>query len=348
MKAILKTNRAPGFEYREIPLPKPGPGDVLVKIRATAICGSDLKMFHWVSWCENVVKNLPFIPGHECAGEVVEVGEEVGEIKIGDKVAAETHISCGACWQCLHNRSHTCEKMELFGHTVNGSFAEYAVIPERATRRIPDSISFEEGALLEPMGIPLRAVEKGEVKGDAIIVLGCGPIGQFSIAFSKIMGAELIIGIDINERRLQIAKKMGATHTINPKKEANILEEKIKFLTRNYGGGAGSVIEASGNTQASRWAYKFLRVGGKFIFLGQSDKPFTLSPSNDIVFKEIEIIGLFGRKIWDTWEKTEKILASGKIDIKPVVTHRFSLADFETAFEIATSGEGCKVLLIPA
>jgi len=305
MKAILKTNRAPGFEYREIPLPKPGPGDVLVKIRATAICGSDLKMFHWVSWCENVVKNLPFIPGHECAGEVVEVGEEVGEIKIGDKVAAETHISCGACWQCLHNRPHTCEKMELFGHTVNGSFAEYAVIPERATRRIPDSISFEEGALLEPMGIPLRAVEKGEVKGDAIIVLGCGPIGQFSIAFSKIMGAELIIGIDVNERRLQIAKKMGATHIINPKKEANILEEK-------------------------------------------SDKPFTLSPSNDIVFKEIEIIGLFGRKIWDTWEKTEKILASGKIDIKPVVTHRFSLADFETAFEIAASGEGCKVLLIPA
>ena len=345
MKAIVKTKRKPGFEYQDFPLPEVGKKHVLVKIKAAAICGSDLKIHKWLPWCESIIKSLPFIPGHECCGEVIEVGREVRGIKIGDKVAGETHVPCGNCWQCQHNRAHTCENMELFGHTINGCFAEYSLIPEVSTRRIPDNISFDYGSLLEPMGIPFRAVEKGEVEEEAVVVIGSGPIGQFAVGVSKIMGARIIIAIDINEKRLNIAKQMGATHLINPK--TNSVVEKVKDITKNYGRGAGVIIEASGNIEALKEAFKYVRLGGKIIILGQTDNPLSFRPSSDIVFREIQIMGLFGREIWDTWDKTERILSSGKLDLEPIITHRFSLHDFDKAFKTALSGEGCKVLLIP-
>lgn len=345
MKAVVKIKREVGLAYQDFPLPEVGKKDVLVKIKAAAICGSDLKIYKWLPWCESIIKSLPFIPGHECCGEVVEVGREVRGIKIGDKVAGETHVPCGNCWQCQHNRAHTCENMELFGHTINGCFAEYSLIPEVSTRRIPDNISFDYGSLLEPMGIPFRAVEKGEVEKEAVVVIGSGPIGQFAVGISKIMGARIIIAIDINEKRLNIAKQMGATHLINPK--TNSVVEKVKDITKSYGRGAGVIIEASGNIEALKEAFKYVRLGGKIIILGQTDNPLSLKPSSDIVFREVQIMGLFGREIWDTWDKTERILSSGKLDLEPIITHRFSLHDFDKAFKTALSGEGCKVLLIP-
>jgi len=345
MKAVVKIKREVGLAYQDFPLPEVGKKDVLVKIKAAAICGSDLKIYKWLPWCESIIKSLPFIPGHECCGEVVEVGREVRGIKIGDKVAGETHVPCGTCWQCQHSRAHTCENMELFGHTINGCFAEYSLIPEVSTRRIPDNISFDYGSLLEPMGIPFRAVKKGEVEEEAVVVIGAGPIGQFAVGISKIMGAKIIIAIDTNEKRLNIARQMGATHLINPK--TNSVVEKIKDITKNYGKGAGVIIEASGNIEALKEAFKYVRLGGKIIVLGQTDNPLSLRPSSDIVFREVQIMGIFGRELWDTWDKTERILSSGELNIEPIITHRFSLSDFDKAFKTALSGEGCKVLLIP-
>ncbi len=345
MKAIVKTKKELGFVYQDFPLPEVGKKDVLVKIKACAICGSDLKIYKWLPWCESIIKSLPFIPGHECCGEVVEVGREVREIKIGDKVAGETHVPCETCWQCRHNRPHTCENMELLGHTINGCFTEYSLIPEVATRKIPSSISFDYGSLLEPMGIPFRAVEKGEVKDEVVVVIGAGPIGQFAVGISKIMGAKIIIAIDIDQKRLNIAKQMGATHLINPK--TNSVVERIKAITKDCGRGAGVIIEASGNIGALKEAFKYVRPGGKIIVLGQTDNPLSLRPSSDIVFREVQIMGLFGREIWDTWEKTERILSLGELNIESIITHRFCLSDFDRAFKTALSGEGCKVLLIP-
>lgn len=345
MKAVVKTKKELGFVYQDFPLAEVGKKDVMVKIKAAAICGSDLKIYKWLPWCESIVKFLPFIPGHECCGEVVEVGREVRGIKIGDKVAGETHVSCGICWQCQHNRAHTCENMELFGHTINGCFAQYSLIPEVSVRKIPDNISFDYGSLLEPMGIPLRAVEKGEVKEEAVVVIGCGPIGQFAIGISKIMGAKIIIAIDINQERLNIAKQMGATHLINP--NASSVVGKVKDITKNYGRGAGVIIEASGSIKALKEAFNYSRLGGKIIVLGQTDDSLSLRPSSDIVFREVQVMGLFGREIWDTWEKTERILSSGEFNIEPIITHRFSLSDFDKAFKTALSGKGCKILLIP-
>jgi len=345
MKAVVKTKREPGLEYQDVSIPKVGKKDVLVKIKAAAICGSDLKIYNWLPWCESIIKSLPFIPGHECCGEVVEIGKEVKHMRVGDKVAGETHIPCGVCWQCRNGRSHTCENMELFGHTINGCFAEYSLIPEVSTRKIPDSISFDYGCLLEPMGIPFRAVEKGEVKEEIVVVIGCGPIGEFAIAISRIMGAKMIIAIDTNEKRLNIARQMGATHLINPKTDSIV--DKVKYLAKHYGKGAGVVIEASGSIEALKEAFKYSRWGAKIVVIGQTDEPLPLRPSSDIVFREIQIIGLFGREIWDTWEKTERLLSSGGFNPEPIITHRFPLSDFDKAFKTALSGEGCKVLLIP-
>lgn len=343
MKAILKKKKAVGFDLEEMPVPEPKPKEVLVKVKAAAICGSDLKIYKWMPWCENVVKSLPIIAGHECAGEVMEVGKEVKEIQVGDKVAAETHISCGKCWQCQHNRPHTCQNMELFGHTVNGCFAEYCLIPNVSTRRLPEGLPFEKGCLLEPMGIPLRAVYEGEVEGDSVVVIGCGPIGQFAVGILRIKGAEKIIAADTNEKRLDLAKRMGATHLVNPQKES--LTDRVLSLTN--GNGAGVIIEASGDAEALEKAFNYLRVGGELFMIGHPGELLKIDGSAQIIFKEARVRGLFGREIWRTWEIAEDLLSSKKLNIDPIITHKFSLEDFEKAFEIAISGEGCKILLIP-
>ncbi len=343
MKAILKKKEAVGFDLEEMPVPEPKEKEVLVKIKAAAICGSDLKLYKWTSKIRSLVKSLPFIPGHECSGVVVKVGKEVKMVKLGDKVAAETHIPCGKCWQCQHNRPHTCQNMELFGHSVNGCFAEYSIIPEVSTRKLPEDLPFEKGCLLEPMGIPLRAVYEGEVEADSIVVIGCGPIGQFAVGISRIKGAEEIIAADINEERLNIARRMGATHLVNPQKES--LLDRVLSLTN--GNGAGVIIEASGNAEALEKAFNYLRVGGKLFMIGHPEELLRIDGSPQIILKEARIRGLFGREIWRTWEIAEDLLSSGKLNIDPIITHKFSLEDFEKAFNIAISGEGCKILLIP-
>jgi threonine 3-dehydrogenase len=343
LKAILKKKEAVGFDFEEIPVPEPKPREVLVKIKAAAICGSDLKLYKWTSKIRSLVRSLPFIPGHECSGVVVKVGKDVKAVKPGDEVAAETHIPCGKCWQCQHNRPHTCQNMELFGHTVNGCFAEYSIIPEVSARKLPEGLPFEKGCLLEPMGIPLRAVHEGGVEGDSVVVIGCGPIGQFAVGISRIKGAEKIIATDINEKRLNIARRMGATHLVNPQKESLV----DRVLSLSDGNGAGVIIEASGDAQALEKAFNYLRIGGKLFMIGHPEELLRIDGSPQIIFKEARIRGLFGREIWRTWEIAEDLLFSGKLSIDPIITHKFSLEEFEKAFDIAISGEGCKILLIP-
>lgn len=342
MKALVKTEETPGIVLQEIPTPSPGKGEVLVRVRAAAICGSDLKIYKWDEFARSIIPRLPFIPGHECCGEIVALGEGVMGFKVGDKVASETHIPCLQCFQCRHGRPHTCENMGLFGHTRDGCFAEYTVIPAVSTRRIPEALSFEEGCMLEPMGIPYRAVEAGNVTGDLVVILGCGPIGQFAIAFARALGAAQIIAVDPNERRLQIASSMGAHLVVNPLQE-NLVDVVVE-KARDFGGGAGVVIEASGNIAALQEAFRYLRVGGKVMILGQTVQPLELRVSPDIVFKETTIQGFFGREIWDTWEKTEAMLLAHRVDVAPVITHRFSLSEYEEAFHVALHGEGCKVV----
>jgi threonine 3-dehydrogenase len=340
MKAILKKDENVGFVLEERATPEPQEGEVLVKVASAAICGSDLKIYKWDPWCRNVVRSLPFIPGHEGAGEVVAVGRGVQGLKPGDRVAGETHIPCGTCWQCRHGRPHTCLNMGLFGHTVNGCFAEYFTIPKRAARRLPDAFPIEKGCLLEPMGIPLRAVYDGEVAGDTVVVIGCGPIGQFAIGMAALRHAAEVIAVDVKEKRLGIARRMGATQVINPERE-DVVDRVVDMTSGN---GAGIVVEASGSTDALGSALQYIRIGGRIYTIGHPARPLSLDVSTQINLREIRIIGLFGRELWHTWDMAEELILSGRLETEPIVTHHFPLEAHEQAFSAAASGEGCKIL----
>ncbi len=216
MKAVLKTKREPGFTFGEVDRPKPGLRDVVIKVKAAAICGSDLNFYVYEKgFCDAFIKELPFIPGHECAGEVVEVGRAVTHVQVGDRVAFDSHIPCGHCAQCQRGMPHTCMNMGLFGHNMNGCFAEYAMAMETGVRKLPPGMTFEQGAMLEPLGVVVRPVFYSEVGMANIGVAGCGAIGQFAIALARAMGANKIYAMDINEKRLALAKEMGATTVID-------------------------------------------------------------------------------------------------------------------------------------
>ena len=343
MKAIVKNRKEEGFDYQEVKIPEVGPKDVLIRVKVAGICGSDLNFYEWNSWCEGVVKGLPFIPGHECSGKVVKVGSQVKLFREKDRVSVETHLPCGRCFQCRNGQPNICKNMELFGHTFDGCFAEYCSVPEAIVEKIPNELSWEYAALLEPIGIPLRAVEEGQVGGDSVAVIGCGSIGQFAIGTSSVMGASQIFGLDVDEKRLTMAKQMGATHLLNPAKESVI--EIIMDLTHQNG--VGVIIEASGNSKALSTSFKYLRKGGKVFVIGNIKEPLVLDGITDIVNKEVTIRGLHGRELFKTWWLAESLLLSGKLKIDPVITHKFPLKQFNKGFQLAMNGKACKVLLFP-
>ena len=344
MRAIVKNRKEKGFDYQEVEIPRVGPKDVLIRVKAAGVCGSDLSFYEWNNpWCETVVKRLPFIPGHECSGEVVEVGSQVKLLRKKDRVSVETHLPCGKCFQCRDGQSNICQNMELFGHTFNGCFAEYCRVPETIVEKIPDGLSWEYAALLEPIGIPLRAVWEGKVGGDSVAVIGCGPIGQFAIAASSAMGASPVFALDVNQKRLTIAKQVGATYLLNPAKDS---PGKI-IMDLTHQNGVGIIIEASGNSKAFSNSFRYLRKGGKVFMIGNIKEPLVIDGIADIVNKEATIRGLHGRELFSTWRLAESLLLSGKFEIGPVITHKFPLEEFHKGFQLAMDGEACKVLFFP-
>lgn len=341
MKALVKEGRKPGLVYRDIETPVIGDDDVLIKVRAAAICGTDVLIYKWDKLADSIVEKLPFIPGHECAGIVEKTGANVSRLKKGDHVSVDTHIPCGKCFQCNNNMAHICRNLVLFGHQIDGCFAEFAKAPAVSVRKIPQELSFEYGTMLEPMGISLRGVLAGEVRGDCVVVCGCGPIGLFIVGLCRYFGAASIIATDINPARLAVAKKMGATSVINVAEE----DEISKILSLTDGNGAGIILEASGSSQAFNRSFKYLRKGGRLMLIGNAKEELKISdPLRDLMHKEITIRAFHGREMFATWEKAESILMSGEFDISPIITHRYELSKFEEGFEACLSGEACKVV----
>lgn len=340
MQALVKDKKEKGFLFTDVPVPRLESNEVLVKVKATAICGSDINFYKWNKWCEKVIQSLPFIPGHEGSGEIVEKGSKVKQLKKGDRVAFETHLPCGKCYQCQTGLPHICQNMELFGHTFNGCMAEYCAIPQVIARKIPEELPYEDGAVLEPMGVSLRTVDEANLNGDSVLIIGAGPIGQFAVGLSKLFGASKVFSSETNDKRLALSKTMGADHLINP-----LHQDFIKdILDLTQGDGVGTVIECSGNVEAARDGFKVLRKGGKYFFLGNPKEPLQVDVMRDIIHKEAKIRGLHGREMFETWSKAESILLSGEFDVGPIITHRFDLSEYEEAFELALSGEGCKVV----
>ncbi len=343
MKAVVKRQPVQGLELSNVPVPRPGPGEVLVKVKATALCGTDIHIEEWSLWAQNAKLKLPLIVGHECSGEVVELGYGVQGLKIGDHVASETHIPCGHCLQCQIGEQHICANLKIFGVHTDGCFAEYAVIPAICARKIPESIPFQVGAVLEPLGTAFRTASEAGVQGKPIVVLGCGPIGLFAIGAAAMMGASKVIGIDISEFRLSGAKAMGATHVLNSRTDDVV--KAVLDLTGGYG--ADAIIEASGSVEAIKTAFKYLRKGGRFGMIGLPTKPIELELGSDVVFKEAKVFGIHGRKMFETWRAMEEALASGKLDISPVLTHEIPLESYAEGIALAKSGQANKVIFVP-
>ncbi len=343
MKALVKTT-PDHAEIQNVPIPECGPGEVLVRVRSAALCGTDLHILGWNSWAQNARIKLPFIMGHECCGDIVATGDRVTtDLKVGDKIAVETHVPCGHCFQCLNGQQHICNNLILFGVHMNGCFAEYSVVPAVCARKIPDEVSYDIGSMMEPIGTAFRSALETQVGGCKVMVVGCGPIGLFTVASAATLGAELIIASDMSRKRLTIARQMGADRTVNPVRD-NILQNILEW-TDGYG--VDVIIEASGNGAALKHSFQLLRKGGTVALIGLPEQPVELNIGRDIVFKEAKIIGIHGRKMFSTWTRIERLLKAKKLRVESAITHRFSLDNWQEGVQLARSGHGCKVILQP-
>lgn len=341
MKAAVKEVRSKGITVKDIPVPGILEDEVLVKVKRGAICGTDIHLYHWNAWCENVNAKNPMVIGHEYAGRVVEVGKSVKSLKVGDLVAAETHIPCGTCMMCRTGNEHICQNMRIIGVHTDGAFAEYTVLPEACAWRLPNDLDPAVGAIYEPFGIAVHGVTKDLVAGVPTVVTGCGPIGLFAVGVAKASGASKVFAVDIKSSRLELAGKMGADHVIN-----SLDTDPVEFILDHTGGlGAGALIELSGNGEALRAGLKSLRKGGWAALIGLFRDEVSLDLVNGVIYKEATLYGLTGREMYKSWYLAEEFLASGRIDVRPVITHRFPLERVEDAILLAESGEAGKIII---
>ena len=342
MMAVMKTKPGPGAELRHVEIPRPGPDDVLVKVLATSICGTDLHIYEWNEWAQKRIKNLPQIMGHELCGEVVELGRNVKNIKTGDIISAETHIACGHCYLCHTGNAHICINGKIFGVDIHGVFAEYALVPANNVWILDKRIPKDFASVMEPLGNAVHTVLAGEITGTTVLVTGCGPIGLMSTLVSHLCGATKVITTEINDYRIGLAKKIGADVVLNPKKD-KVVE---RVLAETDGLGVDVVLEMSGNPQAIQEAFDAIRPGGRYSILGIPEIPMEIDLGK-IVFKYITIQGINGRLIFSTWHQTSRFLSSGRLNIEPIITHRFKLEEFEEGMKLMKSGTCGKILLYP-
>jgi len=332
MKALIKDKPTRGATLTDLPVPRIGENDLLVKVQAAAICGTDIHIYQWSEFASSRVK-LPFLFGHEFSAEVVEVGKNVTHFKKGDRVAAETHIPCGHCYQCTTGLQHVCRDMKIIGVHTPGAFADYAVLPAVCAWKLDPAISYEIGSTLEPFGIGVHALSKTKPAGKKVIVFGCGPIGIYAQMVAKMSGAEYVIGVDITPERLDLARKMGTDFVLNAK-EVDVVEEVSKI---SKGLGMDIVVELTGNKGIVNEASKTLRRGGDLVLVGLFSGSVEWDLVNNVIYKEANVYGVTGRIMWDTWWTAQSILLSGKIDVTPVITHYFDLREFDKALQLAES-----------
>ncbi|MCX5907586.1 MAG: alcohol dehydrogenase catalytic domain-containing protein [Deltaproteobacteria bacterium] len=342
MKAILKEKPGPGAVIREVDLPKPGPREVLLRVKVGAICGSAVHIYEWDSFAQSVVPKLPQILGHEFAGEVVEVGKEVHHLQPGDHVAGETHIPCDNCYFCLTGQRHICQNMKVYGVHSQGIFSEYTTIPEPCAVKIPKEIPFPAAAMMEPCGVAVHGLSKGTVSGRTLAIFGCGPIGLFAVQAALAYGAARVYAVDLSENRLKMAQSFGATQVFLANRDPL---EKI-ILEETKGIGVDMVLEVSGSQKAYDQGLKIMRKAGTFVIIGVAAKPIQLEIPTNIMYKEAKLFGITGREMYETWYQVIGLVQSGKVDLEKVVTHKLPPEKFEEGFKVAKDAQQGKVEFI--
>lgn len=340
MKAALKAEAAPGATIALVDIPQIGSRDILVEVKAASICGTDLHIYEWDAWAQSRI-HIPRIFGHEFAGEVVEVGSEVTSLAPGDFVAAETHITCGECYQCRTGQGHICRNVKIIGVDRDGAFAQYIAIPASVAWKTGKEIDHSVASIQEPFGNAVHTVYSGEITNQTVAVIGCGPIGLWAVGLCRLSGASTIFAIEPNNKRLDIAHTMGADYMLNP----NLTDPVQSILDATDGLGVDVVLEMSGFPAAIRQGFQALRNGGRVSMLGIPSRMVELDLANDIIFKGATVMGISGRCLFDTWYRTRSILEQGHLDIKQVVTHTLPFGRLNEAMEIMKSGDCGKIIL---
>ena len=345
MRALVKADPTPGAQMLTVDIPTVGPADVLIRVQATSVCGTDLHIYRWDQWAQSRVR-LPRRFGHELAGEVVEVGSAVSLARPGDYVSADSHIACGVCYQCRTGRRHICANLSILGVDVDGCFSDYALIPENSVWKNSPTLPPEIACAQDPLGNAVYATLVEPVSGKSLAVLGCGPVGLFSVGVARASGAGPIFAVDVNDFRLGLARRMGATHSFNP------LREDVVGAVLGATGGAGVdvVLEMSGSHRAIEQGFGLLTKGGRFTAFGipeESIPGFDLA--NQVIFKGARVLGINGREMFQTWYQMASLLRSGALDPSPVITHTFPLEEYRAAFDLMLGADRqCgKVVLIP-
>jgi len=338
MKALVKSRREPGIWLEEIPEPRTGPNDVLIRVKRSAICGTDMHIYNWDNWAQRTIP-VPLAVGHEYSGVIVEVGSEVRGFKIGDRVSGEGHITCGHCRNCRAGRRHLCRNTVGVGVSRAGSFAEYLALPAVNAFKLPDAIDDEIASILDPFGNATRTALSFGMVGEDVLITGAGPIGVMATAVARFVGARHIVVTDVNDYRLALAKKMGASRAINVTRQS--IDETMKELGMEEGFDVG--CEMSGNPAALRELIRTMHHGGSVALLGIPPGD-TAIDWNQVIFKGLVLKGIYGREMFETWYKMASMLQSG-LDLRPVITHRLPIAEFQRGFEIMGSGQSGKVIL---
>ncbi|QEL54683.1 L-threonine 3-dehydrogenase [Chromobacterium paludis] len=338
MKALAKLQAAPGLTMTDVPQPEVGHNDLLIKIVKTAICGTDIHIWNWDEWSQKTIP-VPMHVGHEYVGVVAGMGSEVQGFQIGQRVSGEGHITCGHCRNCRAGRRHLCRNTTGVGVNREGAFAEYLVIPAFNAFPIPDDISDDLASIFDPFGNAVHTALSFNLVGEDVLITGAGPIGIMAVAIAKHVGARHVVITDVNDYRLELAKKMGATRAVNVAKED--LKAVMQELHMTEGFDVG--LEMSGNPQAFRQMLETMNHGGKVALLGIPPSN-TAIDWNQVIFKGLEIKGIYGREMFETWYKMVALIQSG-LDIRPIITHHFKVDDFEQGFAAMLSGQSGKVIL---
>ncbi len=338
MKALIKREAAPGLWLDEVPDPQVGINDVLIKVKRTAICGTDVHIYKWDSWAQKTIP-VPMVVGHEFVGEIVEVGSNVNDFHPGQLVSGEGHVVCGRCRNCLAGRRHLCAHTSGVGVNRPGAFAEYVALPMSNVWEHKPGIDLDVAALFDPLGNAVHTALQYDLIGEDVLITGAGPIGAMAAAVCRHAGARHVVVTDLNPGRLELAKRLGATRTVD------VRHEKLPDVQRELGLSEGFDVglEMSGSPAAFRDMLANMCHGGKVAMLGIPTEEIAID-WNTVIFNMLTLKGIYGREMYETWYKMSVMIESG-LDIAPVITHRLPYTEFQRGFDAMLSGEASKVVL---
>lgn len=340
MQALCKVKPEAGFVLQEVPIPEIGPTDVLIKVEKAGVCGTDYHIYSWDKWAQARVKP-PLVIGHEFMGRVTAIGDAVHSVAVGDRVSAEGHIADLTCLLCRTGEAHICERVEIIGVDRDGAFAEYIAMPEYNVWKLDPAIPDEYAAIFDPLGNAVHTVMAAGVSTKSVVITGVGSIGLMAIPVARAAGAAAVYAIDINPAKLELAKRLGADETFDARDPD--LVAKIHKLTN--GDGVDVLLEMSGQGSAIDTGLQMVRNGGRAALLGIPSDNISINLAERIIFKGLTVLGINGRTMFETWYQTQALVKSGRVDLRPIITHVLPYTEFDKAFALMKSGEAAKIVL---